>query len=299
MEFKEIKTFLTVSKLQSFTHAANTLGYAQSTVTTQIKLLENDLGVRLFERIGRNVTLTHEGKKFIPYAKQIIKLTEEARNALSSSEVPSGTLTIGAAESLCVLRLPQILKKYRKLYPNVEVSLKFGSCADFRHYLRNNIIDVAVSLGTRIASDDFVTEVEFDEPMLLLTAPGNKLIKKKKIYPEDLENEPLILTETGCSYRAVFENILSEYNIKSNTVLETGSVQAIKQFTMSGLGTTLLPEVAVENEVSEGKLIPLKWAGPDFGIVTQVLYHKNKWLSPALKAFLELSKELLLKSRNK
>lgn len=299
MEFKEIKTFLTVSKLQSFTHAANTLGYAQSTVTTQIKLLENDLGVRLFERIGRNVTLTHEGKKFIPYAKQIIKLTEEARNALSSSEAPSGTLTIGAAESLCVLRLPQILKKYRKLYPNVEVSLKFGSCADFRHYLRNNIIDVAVSLGTRIVSDDFVTEVEFDEPMLLLTAPGNKLIKKEKIYPEDLENEPLILTETGCSYRAVFENILSEYNIKSNTVLETGSVQAIKQFAMSGLGTTLLPKVAVENEVSEGKLIPLNWAGPDFGIVTQVLYHKNKWLSPALKAFLELSKEALLKSRNK
>ncbi|MDT8715254.1 LysR family transcriptional regulator [Clostridium sp. 19966] len=296
MDLKQLNTFLTIGRLNSFTQAAEELGYAQSTITTQIKLLEEELGIRLFDRIGKTVTLTHEGKKLIPYAKQMIKLSTDIKNIVGNPETPKGTLTIGAAESLCVIRLPEILKEYRKLYPEVEVSLKFGSCADFRHYLRDNIIDVAFSLGTRIVSEDFIASVEVDEPMLLLAAPGNHMLSKKNIQPEDIENEPLILTEMGCSYRAVFENILSENNLKPNTILETGSVQAIKQFTMSGLGITLLPKIAVYEEISQGRLIPLDWSGPDFGIVSQVLYHKDKWLSPALKAFLELSSKFIKQS---
>ncbi|GKU23265.1 LysR family transcriptional regulator [Clostridium folliculivorans] len=293
MDLKQLNSFITICKLQSFTQAAHSLGYAQSTITTQIKLLESELGVKLFERIGKNITLTHQGKKLLPYAKQMLKLSSEIKNVLTSEDVPSGVLTIGAAESLCVLRLPEILKEYRRLYPNVEVSMKFGNCTDFRHFLRDNFIDVAFSLGTRIEANDFITEVSFDEPMLLLTAPGHPLLEKAEILPEDIAKESLILTELGCSYRAVFENILNSYNLKANVVLETGSVQAIKQFTMSGLGITLLPKVAVEEELNQGRLVSLNWAGPDFGIVSQVLYHKDKWLSPALKAFLKLSKEMM------
>lgn len=115
--------------------------------------------------------------------------------------------------------------------------------------------------------------------------------------PKDIENEPLILTETGCSYRSAFEKILSEHDVKSNLVLETGSVQAIKQFTMSGLGITLLPKIAVEEELANGRLVPLNWVGPGFGIVSQVLYHKDKWISPALRAFLDLSKKIMCNSQ--
>lgn len=297
MDLKQLKSFLMICKLGSFTQAANALGYAQSTITTQIKLLENELEVKLFERMGKAITLTHEGKKLLPYAKQMLKLASEIKNIISNDSDPSGVLTIGAAESLCVLRLPEILKEYRRLYPKVEVSLKFGNCTDFRHFLRDNIIDVAFSLGTRIEADDFITEIAFDEQMLLLTAPGHPLLNKEVVYPKDIENEPLILTELGCSYRAVFENILRSYNIKSNLILETGSVQAIKQFTMSGLGITLLPRVAVEEELSRGKMVTLNWSEPNFGIVSQVLYHKDKWISPALKAFLKLSKDMLCKNR--
>jgi DNA-binding transcriptional LysR family regulator len=293
MDLKQLNSFITICKLQSFTQAADSLGYAQSTITTQIKLLESELGVKLFERIGKSITLTHQGKKLLPYAKQMIKLSSEIKDVLTNEDIPSGVLTIGAAESLCVLRLPEILKEYRKLYPNVEVSMKLGNCTDFRHFLRDNFIDVAFSLGTRIEANDFITEISFDEPMLLLAAPGHPLLKKKEVLPEDIAKESLILTELGCSYRAVFENILNSYNLKANVVLETGSVQAIKQFTMSGLGITLLPKVAVDEELSQGRLVPLNWAGPNFGIVSQVLYHKDKWLSPALKAFLKLSKEML------
>ncbi|WP_294402247.1 LysR family transcriptional regulator [uncultured Clostridium sp.] len=293
MDFKQLNAFLTISKLQSFTKAADALGYAQSTITTQIKLLESELDVKLFERIGKSTTLTHEGKKLLPYAKQILKLSTDIKTTVSNEDKPSGTLTIGAAESLCVLRLPEILKEYRRLYPDVDVSLKFGSCADFRHYLSENLIDVAFSLGVKIDSDEFISDVELPETMLLLAYPGHPLINKEKVFPKDIETESLILTETGCSYRAAFERILKDSGIKPNITLETGSVQAIKQFTMSGLGITVLPQVAVKYEVNSKKLIPLNWAGPDLNIISQVIYHKDKWISPALREFIALSNKFL------
>ncbi len=293
MDLKQLNTFLMISKLQSFTKAADTLNYAQSSVTTQIKLLEEELGVKLFERIGKNISLTHDGKKLIPYAQQMLKLSTDIKNNISEDEYPKGVLTIGVAESLCVIRLPEIIKEYRKLYPEVEIALKFGSCADFRRYLNDNLIDVAFSLGAKIDGGEFISEIERDEPMLLLAYPGNHLLEKEKILPEDLEGESLILTEVGCSYRAAFERILKDEGISPRITLESGSVHAIKQFTMSGLGISLLPRVAVEEEVKSGKLIPLKWQGAEFEIVSQVLYHKNKWISPALDAFINLCKEML------
>ncbi len=294
MDFKQLNAFLTIGRLQSFTKAAQELGYAQSSITTQIKQLESELDIKLFERIGKNVTLTHEGRKLIPYAKQMLKLCDDIKSNIAVTEKPSGTLTIGAAESLCVLRLPEILKEYRTLYPDVDVSIKFGSCADFRYFLTNNIVDVAFSLGVKIDSSEFVSEIELPEKMLLLAYPGHPLLKKDEILPQDIANESLILTDTGCSYRAAFENILRDAGITPNVALETGSVQAIKQFTMSGLGICLLPQVAVSQEIESKKLIPLNWAGPDFGIISQVLYHKDKWISPALKEFISLSKKFLV-----
>ena len=293
MDLKQLNTFLTISKLQSFTKAADALNYAQSSVTTQIKLLEEELGVKLFERIGKNISLTHDGKKLIPYAQKMLKLSVDIKNNISEENYPKGVLTIGVAESLCVRRLPEIIKTYRELYPEVEIALKFGSCADFRRYMNDNLIDVAFSLGAKIDGGEFVSEIEREETMLLLAYPGHPLLEKEKILPEDLKGESLILTEVGCSYRASFERILKDAGICPRITIESGSVHAIKQFTMSGMGISLLAKVAVEEELANGKLLALNWLGADFEIVSQVLYHKSKWLSPALEAFISLCREML------
>ena len=293
MDLRQLNAFLTISKLQNFTAAANELGYAQSTVTTQIKLLEEELGVRLFERMGKSISLTYEGTKLIPYAKQMLKLDNDIRTAVFNEEKPSGTLVIGAAESLCVLRLPKILKEYKNLYPEVDISLTFGNCSTFRDMLKNNLIDIAFSLGRKIDSEDFIADTEIEEEMLLLSNTSNPLVHKDKIYPIDLKDQFFILTDKGCSYRAALETILKENNIKPKIALETSSVQAIKQFTISGLGITMLPKVAVKEELESGKLIKLNYCGPNLNIVSQVLYHKDKWISPAMKEFMILSKKYL------
>lgn len=195
---------------------------------------------------------------------------------------------------MCVLRLPEILKEYHKLYPKVDISLKFGSCADFRHFLNNNLIDVAFSLGTQIDEPEFISALQLDEPMLLLAYPDHPLAKKQVVTPYDLADESFILTEVGCSYRASFERILRDYSITPHIAIEAGSIHTIKQFTMSGLGICLLPAIAVQEELSRHQLVTLNWRGPDFGIISQVLYHKDKWFSPALKAFIDLCQARLL-----
>lgn len=294
LDNKQLKTFLTIARLQSFTLTAQNLNYAQSTVTTQIKLLEKEFGVRLFERLGHCITLTPEGKRLLPFAEQILKLSNDAKGAINNSDVISGTLSIGAVESLCVMRLPKILKEYCLRYPNVEIALKFGNCADFFRFLKENTIDIAFFLEKKIREEDFITEMEFEEPMVLLSSPEHPFAQKESVLPEDLIGESLILTETGCSYRALFENILTQYRIKTRSIIETGNVQLIKQLTMSGLGITLLPLVAVEEECIQKRLVKLNWKGPTFELLTQVLYHKNKWISTPLKAFIGLMHEMKL-----
>ncbi len=291
MDIRQLKSFITITKLQSFSLAAQDLGYAQSTITTQIKLLEIELGVKLFERLGHRITLTSKGNRLLPYAEEILKLTNEARDAMEDSGLPKGILTIGGVESLCVMRLPKLLKEYRLRYPDVEVVLKLGNYADFFSSMRDNTMDIAFILEKKINEEGFITELQFPETIAMLAVPDHPLAHKDEVYPEDLAGEPFILTEPGCSYRTQFQSMLHQYAIKPRSIMETGNIQAIKQLAMSGLGITLLPLVTVAEECNDGRLVRLNWKGPVFEILTHVVYHKNKWVSGPLKAFIELLHE--------
>ena len=293
MELRQLHSFITIAQVKNFTQAAEILGYAQSTLTTQIQLLEQELGTKLFERLGRGISLTSEGGRFLPYARQIIKLCTEAREVVAGTDIPSGTLAIGSVESLCVLRLPELLKEYHRRYPLVDVVMKIGNCAELRHYLRENTVDIAFIFDSRIDEPDLKTDIEVPEAMVFLAAPTHPLTRKAQITPRDFCGEALILTESACSYRKAFEDMLHEARVAPKSVMESASIQAIKQLAISGLGATLLPRVAVEEEIASGHLIVLPWAGNDFGMKMQVLYHKDKWMSSALKAFLSLAAEML------
>ena len=294
MEIRQLKTFLTITKLENFTQAAETLGYAQSSVTAQIQLLEESLGVKLFERLGRRITLTQEAEKLIPYAEQILKLVSEARNVVSgTSSVPRGTLTIGTVESLSVTRLPKLFEEYHNRYPEVEIVMNFGVCSENLRLLRTNVLEVTFIIDRKLNTPEFIVEELTPEPMTVLLSPSHRLAAKEKICPEDLQGESLILTEEECTYRIILENILAEVGVQPKYKMGANSIQAIKQFTMSGLGVTLLPETAVKQEVETGKLVQIPWVGPEFRLVTQLVYHKDKWISPTLKSFLALTRQML------
>lgn len=290
MEFRNLITFSEIAHLKSYTKAAEELGYAQSTITTQIQLLEEDLGVKLFEKIGRKMHLTSKGEVFLKYAENIISLTEEAKEAVSDVDIPRGTLRIGIVESLCTMRLPELLKNYHMKYPEVEVIIKVGVCSDLRSMIKNNIVDLAFILDKPIVDPDLICCMSYNESMTFLASPVNRLAGKRQVTMEDIKEEPLIVTEKGCSYRNIFEKMFQKSGLKPNIALEVGSIEAIKSFTMSNLGITLLPVMTVEKELENGQLFGFELDGCRFNMATQILYHKNKWITAAMRTFISAAK---------
>ncbi|VBB05141.1 transcription regulator hth lysr [Lucifera butyrica] len=289
MELRQLQTFLTIAKQASFTKAAQDLGYAQSTVTSQIQTLEEELGTMLFERLGRQIKLTKDGENLCAYAAQILALANEAKDLVANSTVPKGTLTIGTAESLCTYRLPELFQAFRARCPKVEISLRFDICSDYRTHLRKNTVDIVFFLDVPCEEADLVTHVLFEEPMAVIASPDHPLTRQKRVGPQDIHGQALILTDLGCSYRRVFESILAQAGAKPSSVLGVSSNEVIKRFVGDGWGIGFLPRVTVEQELKNGQLAALVWAGPPFAIKAQLIYHKEKWLSPALRTFIELT----------
>lgn len=288
MEFRQLKTFVTVAKLLSFTKAANDLGYAQSSITGQIQLLEEEFGTMLFERLGKQIKLTKDGEYLYNYAAQILRLSDEAKDIISSSFTPKGSLTIGTAESLCLHRLPKVFAAFRTSYPNVEINLHFDTGGNYRTLIRKNVIDIVFFLDVPCVEKDLVTHVLFEEAMSVIAPPNHRLAKKREITPYDLTGEALVLTAEGCTYRGILESILTQSGVKPSSIMGVSSNEVIKRFVCDGWGIGFLPRVVVEQELANNQLVELPWAGPPFGIKAQLIYHKDKWQSPALKAFIEL-----------
>lgn len=294
MEFKQLVVFQIAAQESNFTQTAEILNYAQSTVTGQIQSLESELGVALFERLGKRVILTEQGHRFKIYTDQILVLSDEAKSAVSSSDEPSGTLVICAQETQSTYRLPPLLKAFQVRFPMVQLVFRSGiSDESIRVLLGNGQLDVAFLFEAPVTSDSLIVEPVCIEPIVLVSHPEHPLVQLSEVKPEDIENQTILLTESGCHYRRIFEETLAVAGIHPIGRLELGNVEAIKRCVITGVGIAALPEVAVANEVAEGRMVVLPWTGCDFSIVTQLAWHKDKWVSPALKAFIDVTREKL------
>ncbi|GCE30761.1 LysR family transcriptional regulator [Dictyobacter alpinus] len=293
MELRQLFTFRMVATTLSFSRTAQTLNYVQSSVTAQMQALEEELGVRLFDRLGKRIALTDAGKRFLPYAEKILTLSDEARLAVIDGNVPSGTITISAPETLCIYRLPMLLRTFRDRFPEVRLIFRPEPFEDIRRSVNEGAVDVAFIIDEPQHSTSLMIESLIPEPLQILVSADHRLVKLPFITAKDLEGEPFLLTEAGCSYRIVFERALSEQGIHATTNLEFRSVEAIKQCVMASMGIAFLPTVTVAQEIAQGRLVALHWPDHTFQVATQVLWHKEKWLSPALDAFLAVSREVL------
>jgi DNA-binding transcriptional LysR family regulator len=288
MDLRHLQTFLTVSDLLNFTRAADALGYAQSSVTGQIRALEEELGQPLFERLGRRVVLTETGRRLRPYAAQMLSLAREAAQVSTAADSFKGTLIIGAAETLCVHRLPTVLRAYRLRYPKVQLQLHVGGCSAVREGLRTGALDLALLLDTeRDDAPDLVMRTLVHEPITVVAYPWHRLATARSVEPADLLGEPLIHTEAESTYRVAFDRDLARAGVEPGPVMEFNSIEAIKQCVMAGLGVAVLPRVTCTAEFEQGSLVELPWAGPLIAVATQLAYHRDKHISPTMGAFVE------------
>lgn len=288
MYLRNLESFLTVARLLSFGEAARTLNYSQSTISEQIHALEEYLGARLFERMGRKIFLTEQGKQLLPVAERLVRETKDLKNLFSDTSIVAGAITIGAAESLCVFWLPPLLKEFRASYPKVQINLKVGNCVDFPYWLQQNMIDVAFGLNDESEQQQLRQIELFRGETVFIVAPDHDLAGTSVLNIGHLTGQTVLLPEGFCGYPMDLKDLIEENRIKANTIMEFGSLESIKQCVKNGLGISLLPRISVEDELKRGELISLEWEGPEIPIQAQMLFHRDKWLSPPLAALEQL-----------
>ena len=295
MDVRQLQTFIVVARLLNFRAAAEELNYSQSTVSDHIRNLEQELNVKLFERLGRKVFLNEQGKKLISLAERIIKDDEAIHKLFDNDEKVKGSLKIGAAETLCVFWLPPLLKEYSKIYPQVQIMLKMADCLEFPEMLEKNIIDVAFGLHDESGQKQLSQIDLFQDSAIFVATPDHPLTALKKITAYELENQSFILTEAESGYSMELKKLLQSLNIKVNTIMEFSSLEAIKQCVKNGLGITLLPSIAVDKEIQRGELVRLSVEIDPIPIHAKMIYHREKWMSAPLVSLKDI---VLLKKDN-
>lgn len=194
MDFREINTFIHVANQESFSKAADVLGYTQAAVSIQIKQLESELGTRLFDRIGKHISLTHQGKVFYQYALRITSEIEEAKDVLSGSQDLNGTLRIGTIESICSSILPDILSRYHALHPAVEISIITDSPEALLDMMNKSCVDLVYFMDKRMYDPKWVKILEEPENIISLQV-RIILAQKSPLTLNKIISEPFILTE--------------------------------------------------------------------------------------------------------
>jgi len=186
-----------------------------------------------------------------------------------------------------------VLRVYRKRFPHVELVFRPYSDATLCAKLETGKFDMAIQMSDAKPNPALKSLRLRTERVFLLSDPSHALASRGTVKPADLAGQMLLLTESGCGYREKLDQVLALQNIRPGNVTEFSSVEAIKQCVIAGMGLALLPAIVVSREVRQHQIKVLHWAGPSLDISTQVLWHKDKWVSPAMAAFQEVMQEKL------
>ena len=285
MNIFQLETFLKIAETKNFTTAGNILGYAQSTVTAQIKGLEDELGCLLFERLGKSIVLTPEGQKLCGYAQKMLQLKREIFLEVPPSKEPCGIIKLGVSESMCYDLLPKILLKYRKKYPKVDIQISFINHDTFPQMLKNGALDLVYTLNPIIEEEGLLLLQKKREELSFFASPKHPLAQKKSISEADLKDVPLLLTGHNCNFRHMLLEDLKRAGITPRVALETSSKEVLKQFAINQLGVAFMPDMAARAEVKAKKLKRLPWKGQDFEVYSQLIVCKDKRIGAPIEAF--------------
>ena len=276
----DLQTFEAVAQAGSITRAARALHTVQSNVTARVLQLERDLGVPLFHRHSRGVTLTAAGRQLLPYAAKLRFLLEEARRAVGGNAEPSGTLRVGSIETTAALRLPPILTAFAAACPQVDLVLQTGTTGALVADVLEYRLEGALVAGP-IGHADLVEEVVVEEELVLVTAPGCR-------GPWEASGQVRALVfRAGCSYRQRLERLLAGRGVAAVRWIEFGTLEGIIGCVGAGLGTTLLPRAVIESARREGRVEMYRIAAAQARAETVFVRRRDAVLSRALARFLE------------
>lgn len=291
MDLKNLITFIHVAELGSFTKAAEQLGYSQPSISFQIKQLEEEFGCLLFERINHTITLTEKGHELVSCAHQIRALTDGFKESVAENDECSGHIHIVTPDSVCEEMINSHYIDFHNRYPDISIRFSTGDSAVMLDMLDHNEADVIITLDNHLYNKDYIIAKEQQLSMHFVTARNSKFANRKNLSIKDIINEPFILTEHGQGYRRVFDRELAKKSLEITPFLEIGRTDMITSMLTQSNMISYLPDFVTKPLIDSGELCYLDVRDLNIDIWKQLIYHKNKWMSKSLKAFIEYVKE--------
>lgn len=286
MEIRNLITLIHVAELNSFTKAAKVLGYSQSTVSFQIRQLEEELNCLIFERINNTISLTEKGKELLSYAQRISQLTDAFIQDFHDETELNGTIHIVAPDSISERIIMNHYDEFYRLYPNISLKFSNGDTDDMFRILDHNEADVILTLDAHVYQREYVIAKEAKIDTHFVTSIHSPLANKKNLSIKSLLEYPFILTEKNMGYRRVFDEQLAKMSLEITPVLEIGRTDLITELLEQKEAISFLPDFVTEEKVKEKKLVYLDVIDFEVEIWKQLIYHKNKWISRPVEAFL-------------
>jgi LysR family transcriptional regulator, cell division regulator len=284
MDLNSLRIFLAVADEGSVSRAAEKLHYVQSNITARLRALEAELGADLFYRKPRGMSLTPRGDKLLAYARKMLHLATEAKNAMSDSEEPQGALTLGSMETTAAIRLPQLLADFHQRFPQVDITLRTGTSGELRQQVLDYRLDGAF-VGGAVDHPELVQEEIFQEEMVLVSKTGCSSL-------DDADVRALLGFRKGCSYQAKLEEWLRELGKPAVKIMEFGSLEAILGCVAAGMGVTLMPKAVIRSGKYAPNLqihpVPERFAR----IPTMFIRRRDMTPSAPLDAFLDRVRSL-------
>ena len=287
MELRNLITFIHVAELGSFTKTAETLGYSQSTVSFQIKQLEDELGCLLFDRINHTISLTERGRQLVSYAHQIRALTDEFKDSLANESELKGQIHVGAPDSICEKFIDAHYVAFHNRYPAISLKFTPADTSVMIEMLEHNEVDFIITLDSHIYNKDYVIANETPISMHFVASPASKYAGIEALSIREIANEPFVLTEYGQGYRRVLDRELAKRSIEITPLLEIGRTDVITSVVAHSSMISFLPDFVTKDKVAAGELCYLDVRDVDVSIYQQLIYHKNKWMSRSLRALID------------
>lgn len=290
MNLHHLRIFCAVAQRRNITAAAADLLLSQPAVSLQLKALEKELGLPLFERGGARLRLTHAGEVLHRSAVSILSATEEAERAVADlRDGTKGRLILGAGTTGGMYVLPRILQAYKAVWPETEILLHIGTTDQLLEKILQNVIDVGL-IGGPIEDRRFVAEPVCSDELVLIAAPSHPITSLAKVTLEDLAGMPFVVPEAGSRTRQLVERKLREAGVPLRIVMQLPGTEGVKRAVEAQLGIGVVSRYAVESECATGVLRRVPIEGWKLTRTMNLVYRGQKYFSPVGERFREFAK---------
>ncbi len=286
MNFRRLEIFYETAKNLSMTEASKILYISQPSVSQAIKELEEEIGSKLFDRIGKRLYLTHEGEIFLIYVRRILNLYEEGNKILKEiNQGDKGKIYLGASSTIGTYILPEIMKNYCNDFKNIDISLNIANTESIENLVLNNKVDFGFIEG-KLKSDEIVKTLMWEDEIVFICSKEHRFSKLKVIDESKLKTEKLIVREKGSGSRETINNYLDKNHIKYNISMELGNSEAIIRTVKNGLGIGCISSKSIENTRFHKEINVFRLRNHCIKRSLYLIIHKDKFISKNMRNFI-------------